>query len=72
MQKTTLDAFAESTIISKELENTLPKQIQVDAFLVYTSNHGRCLGEHGWFGSGGSMKNPCQIPLIHKYRFIQN
>lgn len=48
----------------KRIENTLSETNSSDVVLVYTSNHGRMLGEHGWFGSGWMYEESMQTPLI--------
>lgn len=48
----------------KRIENILSETNSSDAFLVYTSNHGRMLGEHGWYGSKWMYEESMQIPLI--------
>lgn len=48
----------------KRIENTLSETNSSDAFLVYTSNHGRMLGEHGWYGSRWMYEETMQTPLI--------
>ena len=48
----------------KRIENILSETNSSDAFLVYTSNHGRMLGEHGWYGSRWMYEETMQTPLI--------
>ena len=48
----------------KRIELSLSETNSSDAFLVYTSNHGRMLGEHGWYGSKWMYEETMQTPLI--------
>ena len=48
----------------KRIETSLSENNSSDAFFIYTSNHGRLLGEHGWFGSRWIYDESMQVPLI--------
>jgi len=40
--------------------------------VVYTSNHGRFLGEHGWFGTHWMYEESQRIPLLISGKFKEN
>ena len=48
----------------KRINDSLTATNNTSAFFVYTSNHGRFLGEHGWFGSRWIYEESSKIPLI--------
>ena len=56
----------------KRLDDFLSKQNASDSIYIYTSNQGRFLGEHGWFGSNWIYEESMRIPLIIKTPWTNN
>ena len=56
----------------KRIETALSETNSKDTFFIYTSNHGRLLGEHGWYGSRWMYEESMQIPLIINPDLSQN
>lgn len=56
----------------KRIETALSDTNSKDIFFIYTSNHGRLLGEHGWYGSRWMYEESMQIPLILNPDLSQN
>ena len=56
----------------KRIETTLLDTNSSDSFFIYTSNHGRFLGEHGWFGSRWIYEESIQVPLIISTNLVIN
>ncbi|MDG0965006.1 MAG: sulfatase-like hydrolase/transferase [Opitutales bacterium] len=53
----------------KRINELLTATNKTDSFLIYTSNHGRFLGEHGWFGSKWIYEESSKVPLIIRMPF---
>ena len=56
----------------KRLDDFLSEQNASDSIYIYTSNQGRFLGEHGWFGSNWIYEESIRIPLIIKTPWTNN
>ena len=56
----------------KRIENSIYETNSSDAFLIYTSNHGRMLGEHGWHGTKWMYEETMQTPLIISTNLSKN
>ena len=56
----------------QRIQNSLTETNSTNSFLIYTSNHGRMLGEHGWFGSSWMYEESLQTPLIINKNQLKN
>lgn len=56
----------------KRIEDTLSESKTENTFLIYTANHGKFLGEHGWYGNNWMYEESLRIPLMINTKFTKS